>query len=255
MEITEKSFWENYWGDIKLPVRVNLEFKNDRVITEVIQKNIPLGDETKRALEIGCAPGKWMLFLYEKLNYSIDGFEYLDIAAQKTRENFQTCKVPSNRFQVITADFLTQIPTSSYDLVLSLGFIEHFENYEDIFHKHISYTKKGGYIVIGFPNFRGLNYQIQRLIDFISGSQIIANHNISMMRKEIVHQMVLHSKCKEVFIDYIGGFEPGLFNVNNIKNSLLRFLVKVILKSFGIIFNRSSSPYLASYFIFVIKND
>ena len=55
MEITEKSFWENYWGDIKLPLRVDLKFKNDRIITEVIKKNIPQGNENKRALEIGCA--------------------------------------------------------------------------------------------------------------------------------------------------------------------------------------------------------
>ena len=134
-------------------------------------------------------------------------------------------------------------------------FAEHFENYEDIFQKHISYTKKGGYTVIGFPNFRGLNYYVQRLIDTISGSQIIENHNVSMMRKDVVNQMVLHSKCKEIFVDYIGGFEPALFNAKDIKNPLLRFVFKLTLKFLAVIFNHTRFPYVASYFIVVFKND
>ena len=255
MEITEKSFWENYWGDIKLPLRVDLKFKNDRIITEVIKKNIPQGNENKRALEIGRAPGKWMLFLCEKLNYSVDGFEYLEIAAEKTRENFEKCGIPNSRFKVITADFLTQIPTPMYDLVISLGFIEHFENYQDVFQKHIAYTKKGGYVIIGFPNFKGLNYLIQYLIDKIAGSQIIANHNLLIMDKEVIHRLVLESECKEVFIDYIGGFEPALFNAKDIKNPLLRFVFKLTLKFLAVIFNHTRFPYVASYFIVVFKND
>jgi len=255
MNITEKLFWEDYWGEIKLPVKVDLHFKNDRVITEVLEQYIPRGDAKKLALEVGCAPGKWMLFIYEKLNYSIDGFEYLDVAAEKTRENFIISNVPMDRFKVITADFLTQIPVQKYDLVTSFGFIEHFTNYEDIFQKHLMYAKKDAYVVVGFPNFRGLNYYLQFLIDKISGSKIIENHNISMMNKETMQNMIKNSKKQEIFIDYIGGFEPALFNVNDIKNSVVRFLFKVILKLLSYPLNSTKCRYLASYLIFVVKND
>ena len=255
MEITGKSFWEEYWGNIQLPKRVDYGFKNDRVIAEIIEKYLPLGDINHKALEIGCAPGKWMLLLYEKLNYTVNGFEYVDIAAKKTIENLSLCDVPAERYNVLTADFLTQIPTPEYDIVLSLGFIEHFDDYTNIFNKHLSYTKKGGYTVIGLPNFRGINYYIQLFIDKISGSKIIENHNISMMDKDIIQSMLINSKKEIIFLDYLGGFESALFNLNDIKNPILRFIMKVFVKSISFIFPRSRNKYISSYILFIVRND
>ena len=255
MEITEKSFWEKYWGTIILPNKVDLSFKNDRVIAQTILDYVPVATENQTALEIGCASGKWMLFLYEKLNYNVHGFEYLDIAAEKTRENLLICDVPDKKFDVITADFLTQVPIAKYDLVTSFGFIEHFDNYQDIFNKHLSYTKKGGYVVIGFPNFRGLNYYIQLFIDKISGTDIIKNHNILMMDKKIMETMLNNLNKGILFIDYIGGFESALFNTNDIKNPLIRLVTKIIIKFLSFIFPSTANKYISSYLMFVIKND
>ncbi|WP_372998859.1 class I SAM-dependent methyltransferase [Sulfurimonas sp.] len=255
MEITDKKFWKDYWGEIKLPNKLDWTFKNDRVIGQTIIDYIPVANKNQKALEIGCAPGKWLIFLYEKLNYEVDGFEYVDIAAEKTRENLLVCKIPESKFNIITADFLTQLPVPKYDVVTSFGFLEHFDNYEDIFNKHLQYTKKDGYVAIGFPNFRGINYYIQLFIDKISGSCIIENHNINMMDKGIMRNMIKNENKQEIFIDYIGGFEPALFNTNNIKNSLVRFFFKAFVKSFSYIFNNTNNKYIASYLILIVKND
>jgi len=254
VEITEKSFWEEYWGEIKLPNKINLDFKNDRVIAKTISKNVPKAKTHQIALEIGCAPGKWMVFLYEQLNYSVYGFEYLDIAASKTIENLRLCEVPEDKFNIITADFLTQIPEPRYDLVISLGFMEHFDNYKDIFQKHLDYTTNDGYVVIGFPSFRGLNYYCQLLIDKLAGTEIILNHNISMMDKKLMEEMISESNKELLFIDYVGGFEAGLFNANDVKNPLLRFPIKVVLKLLSILFRSSKNKYISSYLMFVVKN-
>ena len=255
MEITNKSFWEKYWGEIMLPQKVDYNFKNDRVIAQSIEKYIPNGKNKLKALEIGCAPGKWMIFLYEKLNYKIDGLEYIDIASKKTIENLTLCDIPEESFNVIRADFLKQKPNSQYDLLLSLGFIEHFDNYSDIFNKHLAYTKKDGYVVIGFPNFRGINYYIQLFIDRVSGSKIIENHNISMMDKKIMENMINDKKKSIVFIDYIGGFEFALFNLNDIKNFPLRVFMKIFVKSLSIICSKTKNRYISSYLLFIIQND
>jgi 2-polyprenyl-3-methyl-5-hydroxy-6-metoxy-1,4-benzoquinol methylase len=255
LEITEKEFWEKYWGDIKLPQKVNFNFKNDRVIANTILRYIPKATKDKTALEIGCAPGKWLVFIYEKLGYKIEGFEYVDIASKKTVENCLLSNIPKSDFNILTADFLTQTPEAKYDLVVSLGFIEHFENYKDIFYKHLLYTKKGGYIVIGFPSFRGLNYYIQLFIDKISGSKIIENHNISMMNIDLMREMLEKRGKKILYLDYIGGFESALFNVNNIKNRPLRFIIKVYIRLLSYIFMNIKNKYISSYLIFVLKND
>jgi len=255
MEITDKAFWEKYWGDIKLPQKVDYGFKNDRVIAKTIERFIPNGDGKQKSLEIGCAPGKWMLFLYEKLNYTTHGLEYIDIASKKTVENLTLCGVPQDRFNVIRADFLKEEAISKYDLVLSLGFIEHFDNYSDIFDKHLAHTKKDGYVVIGFPNFRGINYYIQLFVDKVSGSKIIENHNISMMDRILMQNMINNAQKDILFIDYIGGFESALFNLNDIKNPLLRLFMKIFVKSLSLIFPKSKNKYISSYLLFIIKND
>jgi len=255
VKITEKSFWETYWGDIVLPKRVDFNFKNDRVIAETILENIPVAKKGQIALEIGCAPGKWMVLLYEKLHYNIDGFEYLDVAAEKTRKNFVQCDIPKENFNVVTADFLTAKPKPIYDLVTSFGFIEHFENYEEIYQKHLAYTKNGGYIVIGFPNFRGINYYIQLLIDKISGTEIIKNHNISMMDLDLMKSIIKNSNKKIIYANYIGGFESALFDTNKIKNKILRLFIKIIIKLLSIVFPTTTNKHICSYLIFIVKND
>lgn len=251
MEITTKDFWEKYWGEIKLPQKINTNFKNDRVISETIAEYVPKAKNNEIALEIGCAPGKWLVFLYERLGYRVDGFEYLDVAAEKTRENLSLCGITTNEYNIITADFLNQTPEEKYDLVTSFGFIEHFENYQDIFSKHLAYTKKDGYVVIGFPSFRGVNYYIQLCIDKISGSKIIENHNIKMMDNDLMFKMINQSKNDIVFSNYIGGFEPSLFNIQDIKNTFVRFCFKVVLKLLG--FNNSNNKFVSSYLLVIVK--
>jgi len=255
MEITEKEFWENYWGNIELPKVIDMGFKNDRVVANSMLNNLPKSENySLNALEIGCAPGRWMEFVYRKLNYRIDGFEYLETASKKTSENLLLCNVPQKHFKVVTEDFLVVEPNEKYDLVMSFGFIEHFDNYKEIFEKHLKYTKKDGYTVVGMPNFRGLNYYVQLLIDKISGSKMIENHNIDMMDKNKMLQMIKETGQELIYIDYIGGFEFALFNMNDIKNPLMRISVKLMNKFFSYIFYSTKKRYLASYMIFITKN-
>lgn len=253
MEITEKQFWAQYWGEIKLPNRVDFGFKNDRVIANTLLDNVSISDGRKVALEIGCAPAKWMVFLYEYMHYMVDGFEYLDVAAQKASENLAICNVPSEKSNIIIGDFLSQHPIEKYDLVLSLGFIEHFENYKDVFEKHLSYVNKDGYAAIGFPNFRGINYYVQFVIDRLAGSKILKNHNLKMMDKSLMQKMLSNANVKTVFIDYIGGFEPALFNVQDIKNPFMRIVMKVVIKILSLVFGSCNHGRIASYFMFIVK--
>lgn len=254
MEITEKSFWENYWGNIQLPKKVDFSFKNDNVIANAILNNIPKAKKNELALEIGCAPGKWMLFFYEHLNYDIEGFEYLDTAAKKTIENLILCGVDESRFEVKTSDFLKEKAIPFYTVVSSFGFVEHFENYQDIIQKHFEFAVDAGYVVIGFPSFRGLNYYIQQAIDMLAGTNIIANHNINMMNVDMIEDVIQKLNKKIIYIDYIGGLEFGLFNMNEIRNIYVRLIVKIIVKFLSLLFKKSKNKYIASYLLVIARN-
>jgi SAM-dependent methyltransferase len=253
VNITTKNFWEKYWGEIVLPQKANLKFKNDRIIADSFNKIYPEMQEDDLALEVGCAPGKWLIYVYEKFGCRVEGFEYLDIAAKKTEENLRKSNVPENKFLIKSADFLIQCPEPKYALVFSFGFIEHFNDYQDIFVKHLLYAKDGGSVVIGFPIFRGVNFFIQYIIDLFSKENILENHNLNIMNKKVVLDMVRKSGASLVYCDYVGGFEPSLFNVLSVENKLVRVLVKILLKLFGWFFGRWNCRFATSYLVCVVK--
>ena len=104
-----------------------------------------------------------MIFFNKELNYQIDGVEYLDIACRKTEENFRLNEI--EKFHLFQHDFFSFNTKEKYDLVSSFGFIEHFDNTEEVFAKHCDLVNDNGYLVIGLPNLRGINHIIQLLVD------------------------------------------------------------------------------------------
>ena len=53
---------------------------------------------------------------------------------------------------------ITQKIKNYFDIVLSYGFIEHILPPEKAIQLHLDLVKKGGYIVIQLPRFKGYNY-------------------------------------------------------------------------------------------------
>ena len=122
MEITEQKYWEDFWAGLKLPVKVDLSFSNDRNIANVMLKFLPRNSSFK-AIEIGCAPGKWLIFLHERFGYEIEGCEYLNSAYKQTINNLEMCGV--RNYKIYNYDFFSDSSfLPKYDIVISLGFIE-----------------------------------------------------------------------------------------------------------------------------------
>ena len=252
MEITEKSFWEIFWAKIKLPQTVDYNFKNDRVIAETIKKYIPKCNFDKNVLEIGCAPGKWLVMFNKELNYKICGFEYCEPAYYKTLENLEMNGIGKNVTDIKLIDFLNIEFKKTYDIVVSLGFIEHFENVENIFNKHVQLLHDQSYLIIGVPNFKGLNYFIQSLIDKHIQQKILPNHNLSVMNLKLLDSFATTNNLNKVFSGYIGGFEPSLFNTE-IDNTVLRFLLRLLIKLSSIIFGNINNKIVSGYILTIYK--
>jgi hypothetical protein len=84
-------------------------------------------------------------------------------------------------------------------------------------------------------------------------SKIIENHNIKMMDNKLMLEMINQSKNDILFSNYIGGFEPSLFNIQDIKNPFIRFCFKVVLKLFSFVFDNFNNKFVSSYLLLAIK--
>jgi SAM-dependent methyltransferase len=133
-----------------------------------------------------------------------------------------------------------------FDVVLSLGFIEHFNNFCDVIYDHARLCKEGGLVIIGAPNFAS---PIQRALHRALDEKNLADHVLEAMYPKTWATFLA---CLGFQIDYagsIGGFDfwhetpadnPSITVMQNLIPHLSSFAQKL---ADG--FNASESSYLA----------
>lgn len=248
--LTNESFWETYWSNLKLPITVDQNFKNDRVITSTIMNSIPKKSDMS-APEIGCAPGKWLGLLSKDLGCNVTGIEYVQVAAEKTIENLKLQNI--NNFKIITADFFNHPFESTFDIVISLGFIEHFDNFEKVLEDQLKLVSPNGFLIVGIPRFIGINYFFQKCLDRFIKNKLLPSHNLKTMNLEVFEIFGQAHKLKIVCNKFIGGFEPGLFPVAEVSNFTMRVIFKIILRVFNLLFGKIDSYFTSSYQMAIYK--
>lgn len=221
MELTEVKFWDEYWANCKLPNTVDYSFSFERCLAGALKENLP--GVQGEALEIGCAPGKWLAFMAKEFGLKPNGIEYSEAGMRATIRNFQLLGLASGRIQ--TGDFFQIKPDRQFDVVMSFGFIEHFSDADAVVDLHLQWLKPGGTLILGVPNFRGIYYFLQKLLD----KNILDKHNLDVMCPEYFHHLAERHGLKPVVVRYIGSFEPSLPIPPQGRNSPLQLMVRGVL--------------------------
>jgi trans-aconitate methyltransferase len=181
--IAEKSFWETeyYWSEAELPCRADMTFSFDRSLARALAAHAPVAGR-ERVIEIGCAPAKWLIFYAERFAAQVSGIEYSEKGAVLSRENLAAAGVDG---EILTCDFFDVDP-DDHDLVVSIGFIEHFTDPTQVLARHLDFVAPEGRLAVGVPNFRGLNWMVPRL----ARSDYLAMHNTAAMRPSLYKSRV-----------------------------------------------------------------
>ena len=269
--LTEKEYWNSIYKPRVLerqghPLVGNLKSLVTRLFGERCLRNYAdylLWDvifgkympKTKGAkvLEIGSAPGNNLVRLSQTFGFVPYGVEYTDSGVELNRRTFDLHNIDTEN--VIHADFFSDEFHKQYkgcfDIVFSVGFIEHFTDIEGTIEKHINLLTKGGYLIVIIPNLRGANH----ILGWIFHKEVISMINTDIMRKENFSEIFDNERLSMLFCDYCGTFNFGLFNTK--RKSPLRFVLtfcailqRVLNVVFYILFrnkgaeSRLFSPYL-----------
>jgi SAM-dependent methyltransferase len=207
VNIVEKSFWENdyYWAGASLPCRPDMGFAFDRSLARALVAHAP-AEPAESVLEVGCAPAKWLVFYAERFGTHVSGIEYSEKGARLSRMNLAVTGVAG---EISQADFF-EIEPQRHDLVLSIGFIEHFTDPADALARHLQFVSPGGRLVVGVPNFRGLNGLLQRLAD----PSYLEIHNRMAMSVAFYRRFAQAHGLQLVHLGYLGGFDPVIVRLN-----------------------------------------
>lgn len=202
-ELTDRKFWTDYWEskpDLALNINNNYLFHGQ--LKEIVKRK-----NVKTAIELGGFPGYYSIFLKKYLNLNVTLLDYfvhqglLEKVLNKNRLNI-------NDIEVIEADLFNYQPQKTYDVVLSCGLIEHFEDTGDIIKKHVGFLNPGGTLFITLPNFKSINGWVQKTFD----PENYSKHNISCMNPELLSGMLTDLGLTVKKAGYFGGYSIWLEN-------------------------------------------
>lgn len=225
--LTDTAFWEDYWGRFSLPDAVDETRSFDRGLANGLRRL--LRGSTGNVLEIGCAPGRWLAFLSGEFNLGVSGIEYTADGAAATRRNLELLGVKDA--DIREADFLTATPSPTYDVVVSFGFVEHFTDVESVISRHAAWTRAGGRLIIGVPNFRGVHGWLQKGLD----PEVLARHNLTIMDVDRLAELGPVAGLVTESVEYLGSLEPSLPIARAGVKGLSDFLAKVALRTMRLI--------------------
>ena len=159
-------------------------------------------------IEVGCCPGKWMIYFHRTYGYKVSGVDYLPAGIEYTKKNLSLNRADYE--DLYCKDVLKLETEKRYDIVFSVGFIEHFTDVNPILESHLYLVAPGGYIIVGMPRFYSVVYALQSRFDAVSENKILPSHNLDVMKLSVLHDFATSRSLKILFLDYIGGFLPVL---------------------------------------------
>jgi SAM-dependent methyltransferase len=198
-ELTDKAFWANYWETKKgLAFAVPSTHTFSKLLKKIVQEN-----NTTTAIELGGFPGYYAIFLKKYLGLKTTLFDFY-VHQPVLKEVLNANKLDTGDIEVIEGDLFAYQPKEQYDLVLSCGLIEHFNDTKDIIARHLPFLKPGGTLFITLPNFTGVNGWVQHRYD----QSNYEKHNINSMNPQL-----LAAYCKELGLKNVEAFYYGRFSV------------------------------------------
>lgn len=243
--LTEKNYWEEYYS------KSNSNKQSIISICSPFDKywNILIdscGYTPENIIEIGGYPGRYLAYLSSKYKlkpYCLD----FNSDISKVKESFKTMDVAE--FETIQADFEKYKIEKQFDLVISLGFIEHFKNYEEILDKHASLLKENGTLMITVPNMRYVRHWYGLLLDH----ENLKIHNLKCMKKKVFTDFAKRNNLELITCCYEGGFAYGVHQKLNVIQKVIYKFSRSFFKTINPVIARHPNKFTSSALICIAK--
>ncbi len=250
-ELTDDGYWDAYWqeraGELPLEVHRGEASLQVRAILDVIDAYLP--GEDASVLEVGGAPGQYLAYIHRRCSCRCAILDYSAAGCALARENFRALGV---ELAVYEEDLVAAEVTDRFDFVYSLGLVEHFADYAAAVAAQAKLVKSGGVLLIGMPNFRGVDGWFARRID----RERFESHNLEAMNISGWDSFEQALGLQRLFRGHVGGFEPAVFATPATSSAvgarLLAFTAKTLSRGLTHRFaplRRLNRPWLSGYLV------
>jgi 2-polyprenyl-3-methyl-5-hydroxy-6-metoxy-1,4-benzoquinol methylase len=159
-----------------------------------------------RVLEIGCGGSRWLAFHDRVLRCEVWGIDY---SPEGFRLAAESNPGPLAAGHLVQADFFdsTSLPLAYFDVIYSLGFIEHFSDPTEVTRRCAELLRADGVVMTLVPNFTSLYGRLQKAAD----AEIFAKH-VVMAPGDLDRYHQAAGLVPEMPAQYWGCFAPGVVN-------------------------------------------
>ena len=142
------AIWNKVWNDSGKLNYANLRlFKTIDKIKKISEAGVDFSN--KKVLDIGCGNGTTLMYLRKYFNISGVGIDISDHIVKELRANIDD---PKLSFAIGDHRDIRSIKNNQFDVVLSFGVIEHFDDYSLAITESRRVLKRGGYFVLIQPH-------------------------------------------------------------------------------------------------------
>lgn len=151
-ELTDVDFWNR-----KYQPKTSAAFdwlkplvrrKRHQMLGELLDQ---IGKPSGEILELGCAPGEALLHLHTvRPQHRLHGIDYSEVGMNSAKEFLIQAGVDAT---IHLGDFREAELSQQFDMVMSFGLIEHFDDPVPIIVDHARLCAPGGLVAVTVPNF------------------------------------------------------------------------------------------------------
>ena len=170
MDKAGKAYWDNLWKKKFTPKAIDPESTslNDYIVRRFHEYFCKLfgalDTKGKKLLEVGCAQSAWQPYFAREFGFQVSGIDYSETGCKQAKEVLHREGIEGN---VICANFFTppKEMVEAFDVVISFGVAEHFEDTNACIQAFSRFLKPGGRLITIIPNLVGLIGMLQRLLN------------------------------------------------------------------------------------------
>lgn len=240
--IVKQEVWDESYQNFKFHIENDRCSNKFKEIYNMYLKN----ERLTNCFELGCFPWRYLAYICKLWNLEAN---WADITSQLNdsfveRLNSNKIKV----WKVVKSDVFDYIDElckngTCFDLVYSLGFIEHFTDFLNVIDYHIKIAKKKGFIYITTPNFA---WWYQKFMHSRLDKPNYDNHIIESMDPKKWAHFLEQKNCKVIEYWYFWNFDFWVENFN--EKSLIKKMfiyLNIFIAKLWILFpnRRFYSPY------------
>lgn len=240
--LTDNLYWESYWKDEYKSIQTSVG-----ELTEVFDQ-VPW-DNYGNIIEIGGFPGTNVAYIaknYGALPFLLD-FVTDENTISKVAQAFEL----KQKITTIHQDFLKSDPPRLWDVVLSVGFIEHFSDPAVIIDRHFNYCVPGGVVIITVPNIKNSFYGI---VTRLFNRAALKTHNTSCMSPAFFKKYAESRGIKKFETGY-WGHSGNYWLPAEKENGFVKWPLLILKKMIRTVWQKSKGQFISPAIFFIAFKD